>query len=145
MIWLGVRCWKDRLALVFVVDGEPPSVSFERRQPAPKATDPGEKAAWFAKAVQEAIAETGCDGVSVRVADANADQERAEAEGAVLAAAGLAGCATRRFRRQSLMKPLAVPRTSGAWQAFQKDDPFVGGLLKDQKDAAMASLAALRS
>lgn len=79
------------------------------------------------------------------MADADADQERVEAEGAVLAAAHASGCTTRRFRRQSLLKPLAVGRDAGAWKAFQKDDPFVGVLVGDEKDAAMASLAASRS
>jgi hypothetical protein len=144
-MWLGVRCWKDKLALVVVRDGSPPMVAFARRQAAPDLEDPGERAAWFARAVTEAIEETDCAGVSVRVADADADQERAEAEGAVLAAAHLAGRPTRRFRRQSLLKPLRVGREAGAWKAFQKSDPFVGGRVADEKDAAMASLAGSRS
>jgi hypothetical protein len=144
-MWLGVRCWKDKLALLAVQDGKPPTVAFARRQAVPKVEDPGERAAWFARAVTEALEETDCAGVSIRVADADPDQERVEAEGAALAAAHLAGRPTRRFRRQSLLKPLGVGREAGAWKAFQKDDPFVGRLVGDEKDAAMASLAASRS
>lgn len=144
-MWLGVRCWGDRLALVAVQDGDPPIVSFARRQAAPKVKDRGERAAWFAKAVVEALEETGCVGVSVRVADSGPDQDRVEAEGAVLAAAHNAGRATRTLRRQSLLKPLAVSREAGAWKTFQKEDPFVGSLVGDEKDAAMASLAASRT
>lgn len=144
-MWLGVRCWKEKLALVAVQDGKPPTVAFARRQAVPKIEDPGERAAWFVRAVTEAIEETDCAGVSVRVADADPDQERAEAEGAVLAAAHLAGRPTVRLRRQSLLKPLAIGREAGAWKAFQKEDAFVGTLVGDEKDAAMASLAASRS
>lgn len=144
-MWLGVRCWSDRLALVAVHDGAPPTLAFARRQPAPKGADRGARAAWFAKAVAEAIDETNCAGVSVRIADTSPDQERAEAEGAVLSAAHVAGRPTRTFRRQSLLKPLAVGREAGAWKAFQREDEFVGGLIGDEKDAAMASLAAART
>jgi hypothetical protein len=76
-MWLGVRCWRDKLALVAVQDGSPPTVAFARRQAAPDVEAPGERAAWFARAVTEAIEETDCAGVSVRLADADADQERA--------------------------------------------------------------------
>lgn len=144
-MWLGVRCWKDRIAVVAVIDGQPPTVLLERRQAAPRSEDPGERSAWFARTVREAIEETACSGVSVRVADSGPDQARAEAEGAVFAAAHLAGRPTRRFRRQSMMKPLGVPRGAGEWSAFQRDDQFIGSLVADAKDAAMASLAATRS
>jgi len=108
--WLGVRCWKDKLAMVAVEDGATPSVLFVRRHAAPTSDDPGARVAWFARTVVEAAEEAKCNGVSVRVADANPDQERAEAEGAVLSASHSAGFETRRYRRQSLLKPLGAGR-----------------------------------
>lgn len=143
-MWLGVRCWKDKIALVVVQDGATPEVVFRRRQSASTSTDPGQRLAWFAKAVTEAIEETGCDGVSVRIADSSPDQDRAEAEGAVLAASAISGKQALRYRRQSMMKPLKVDRSAGAWNSFQRSDAFIGGLIGDEKDAAMASLAAAR-
>lgn len=143
-MWLGVRCWKDKISFVAVEDGATPRVVFRRRQSAPASIDPGQRVAWFAKAVTEAIEETLCDGVSVRIADSSPDQDRAEAEGAVLAATALSGRQTLRYRRQSLMKPLRVDRFAGAWNSFQRSDEFIGSLIGDEKDAAMASLAAAR-
>lgn len=145
MAWLGVRCWKDKIALVVVAEGDPPEVEFRRRQPSPAINEPAARAGWFGKVVREALNEVECEGVSVRVADTDPDQLRAEAEGAVFAAAGAAGLPAKRFRRQSLLKPLGVERSAGAWQAFQKSDAFIGGFVGDEKDAAMASLAALRA
>lgn len=145
MSWLGVRCWKDKIAVVVVADGTPPTLTMARRQPAPTGAEPGVRAAWFANVVSEAIDETGCNGVAVRVADNDPDQARAEAEGAVLAAGASAGLPTKTFRRQSLVKPLGVPAGAGAWKQFQKDDSFVGAQVGDEKDAVMASLAAART
>jgi hypothetical protein len=146
MIWLGVRCWKDKVALVAVADSpDGPKVVLQRRQPAPRGGDAGSRAAWFARIATEAIEESGSGGVSVRIADSNPDQARVEAEGAVLAAAGQAGLPTRTFRRQSLMKPLGVGRGTGDWKRFQQEDGFVGGMVGDEKDAAMAALGAART
>lgn len=146
LIWLGVRCWKDRIALVAVRDATAhPEVVLRRRQPVPDTTDPGERAAWFAKTAAEAMGESSCGGVSVRVADSDPDQMRAEAEGAVLATANQRGLLARTMRRQSLMKPLEVPREKNAWKSFQKEDDFIGALVGDEKDAAMAALGAARS
>lgn len=144
--WLGVRCWTGRIAVAVVDDGASggPLLTFARRQPCPAALDPGARAAWFARVVTEAIDEAGAVGVAVRVADSSPDQDRAEAEGAVLAAAALSGRIGVTFRRQSLLKPLGVGRQAGAWAAFQRNDSFVGSLLGDLKDAAMASQAASR-
>lgn len=145
MVWLGVRCWKDKIAFVAVDDtGPTPIVTFKRRQPVPSTSDPGERAGWFARTASEAITETACAGVSVRVADSDPNQVRAEAEGAVLATANEAGLPTITVRRQSLMRPLGIKNTAGAWKTFQKEDAFVGGLVGDEKDAAMASLAGAR-
>jgi hypothetical protein len=145
MIWLGVRCWKAKVALVAVRETTGgPVVVFRRRQPVPKTLDAGARAGWFAKVAAEAIAESECAGVSVRIADNNPEQTRAEAEGAVLASAHSKGLPARTVRRQSLMKPLKVPSGQGAWHRFQKDDAFIGSLVGDEKDAAMASLGASR-
>lgn len=146
MSWLGVRCWRDKIALVAVHDADTgPEVTFQRRQPVPETTDPGERTGWFAKVVLEAINESRCTGVSVRIADSNPVQERAEAEGAVLAAAHENGVPTARYRRQSLTRPLGIDRAQGAWATFQRRDPFIGALVGDEKDAAMAALGAARS
>lgn len=145
MVALGVRCWKDRIALVVVEEApDGPTVRFSRRQKAPSSSDPGEVTAWFGKMTEEAIQESGATVVSVRIADTSPEQGRAHAEGAVLAAAYRAGATCKTYRRQSLMKPLGVARTTGAWDRFQKVDPFIGSLVGEEKDAAMASLAATR-
>lgn len=83
-------------------------------------------------------------GVAVRVSDTGPAQDRAEAEGAVLSVAGQRAVPAVTLRRQSLVKPLGVPRAPGAWASFQKDDSFVGSLPAKEKDAAMASLGAAR-
>ena len=143
--WLGVRCWASRIALAVAEDSpDGPVAVFVRRQPCPTGLNPGERAAWFAKVVTEAIDESGATGVAVRIADSGPDQERAEADGAVLASAALRGLTGVTLRRQSLLKPLGVPRGAGGWAAFQKSDPFIGALVGDLKDAAMASLGAAR-
>lgn len=144
MAWLGVRCWAKKIALVVVDDtGDEPQVTLKRRQPCPE-TDPGRRAAWFARMAVEALSESGSVGLAVRVADSAADQERAEAEGAVLAAAAEAGVETKRLRRQSLVKPLGVPRVAGAWRDFPRTDPFLKSLVGEERDAAMASLGGSR-
>jgi len=145
MVWLGVRCWKERIAVLAVDDGPGgPSVVFRRRQNCPKGLEPGARAAWFARVAAEAVEESGCGGVAVRIADSNCEQLRCEAEGAVLAGASAAGLRTITLRRQSLIKPLSVPKGAGSWKAFQAQDPFIGSLIGDEKDAAMASLGAAR-
>ena len=44
-MWLGVRCRKDKLALVVVRNGTPRRVAFARRQAAPDVEDLSERAA----------------------------------------------------------------------------------------------------
>lgn len=107
-------------------------------------SDPGDRAAWYAMSASEALTESGATGVAVRIADGDSDRKRSVAEGAVLAVAGAARVPTVELRRQSLMKPLGVGSGAGAWSAFQKSDAFIGSLLVDERDAAMASLGAAR-
>lgn len=145
MLWLGVRCWTNQIALVAVADAAGrPEVVFRRRQGGAGIADAGERCAWFGKMAEEALEESGAEGLAVRVADSNPDQARASAEGAVLAVAGAQGLPTMELRRQSLLKPLGAGREAGAWKAFQKEDAFIGSLVGDEKDAAMASLGAAR-
>lgn len=133
------------MSLVVVEDSATgPEVTFRRTQPCPNESDPGRRSAWFGRVVAEAMDAVDVAGVAVRVADAGPVQDRAEAEGAVLSTAGQRGVPAVTLRRQSLVKPLSVPRASGAWASFQKNDPFVGSLPAKEKDAAMASLAAAR-
>lgn len=143
-MWLGVRCWKDKIALVAVDDGDPPTIVHASRPKAPATDDPGLLAAWFGRSLTEALGEADFEGVAVRIADRDPTQERAQAEGAVLAAAAEAGLQTVTLRRQSMLKPLEVPSGRGEWAKFPKEDPFFGALVGDEKDAAMASLAATR-
>jgi len=121
-----------------------PQVAFRRSQPCPTDSDPGRRAAWFGRVVAEALDAVDVVGVAVRVSDTGPAQDRAEAEGAVLSVAGQRAVPAVTLRRQSLVKPLGVPRTPGAWASFQKDDSFVGSLPAKEKDAAMASLGAAR-
>lgn len=145
MAWLGIRCEAKSIAIVLVEDGDDgPAMTFHRFQKTPDGLQPGEQAAWFAKVVDEALDEVDVDGVALRIADQDPKLERGHAEGAVLAAVGRRHKPTQMLRRQSLVKPLGVAKGQGAWASFQRDDPFVGGLVGKYKDAAMASLGALR-
>jgi hypothetical protein len=143
---LGVRCWKDRVALV-ALDGEPggePMVVLHRRGKLPGGGSDVDRVEWVHKTVMEAIEESKATLVAVRVSDADPEQHRAEHEGvALLAAAGAQGCQGVALRRQSMLKPLKVPAGVGAWKEFPKSDPFISTFVLDEREAAMAARAAL--
>ena len=146
MAWLGVRCWKDRIALVVVEDGEPPTVLFNRRHKAPaRAEDHGPHVLWFHRMVVEAIEETKPDGVAIRIASVDPDQIRAECEGAVAVAAAQAKLPTMDLRQQRMWNPLGVADAkSTSWKAFLQIDPTISSLVGEEREAACASLAASR-
>lgn len=146
MVWLGVRCWKDRIAMVAVKDGPTPEVSFRRRQKSPARTDRyGPHVAWFYAVTLEAIEEIAPEGVVVRVANTGAEQVRSECEGAVAVAAAHSDLPVRALRQQSMWKPLGVANArSTTWSAFLKSNPLLSTLVVDEKEAACASWAASR-
>jgi hypothetical protein len=143
---LGVRCWKDKIAVVAVsgAPGGDPTVVLHRRGKLPAGVSDTDRVEWVHKMVVEAIEEAKADVVAVRVSDADPDQHRAEHEGvALLAAAGVQGCKGMTLRRQSMLKPLGVPAGAGAWKEFPKTDPFVSGFVLEEREAVMAARAAL--
>ena len=142
---LGVRCWKDKVALVAVsaAPGGDPTVVLQRRGRLPASVSDTDRVEWVHKMVVEAIEEARADVVAVRVSDADPDQHRAEHEGVALLAAGARGCRGITLRRQSMLKPLGVPSGAGAWKEFPKTDPFISGFVLDEREAAMAARAAL--
>ncbi len=144
-IVLGVRCWKDRVALV-ALSGDPgsdPTVVLHRRSKLPAGGSDADRVRWVHKVIVEAVEESKADRVAVRVSDADPDQSRAEHEGVALLAAVNKGCATMSLRRQSMLKPLGVPAGAGAWAAFPKNDPFISCFVLDEREAAMAARASL--
>jgi hypothetical protein len=144
-IVLGVRCWKDRLALV-ALSGDPgstPTIVLHRRSKLPTGGSEADRVRWVHNVVVEAIEEAKADRVAVRVSDADPDQHRAEHEGVALLAAASKRCDTVSLRRQSMRKPLGVPAGAGAWAAFPKSDPFISDFGLDERKAAMAAKAAL--
>ena len=147
MAWLGVRCWKNRIALVVIDDHtDGPRVLFRRREGAPeRGSDHGPHVAWFHRVVSEVIEEARPEGVAVRVANSDPEQVRAECEGAVAVAAAQRGLPAMSLRQQGMWKPLGLPNAKAAtWKAFQSEDSLIGSLVQEEKDAAMASLAAAR-
>jgi hypothetical protein len=144
-IVLGVRCWKDRVAIV-ALSGDPgstPTIVLHRRSKLPTGGSEADRVRWVHNVVVEAIEEAKVDRVAVRVSDADPDQHRAEHEGVALLAAADKGCEAVSLRRQSMLKPLRVPAGAGAWAAFPKNDPFISDFVLDERDAAMAAKAAL--
>lgn len=105
---LGVRCWKDRIALVALAahPGDHPDVVLHRRVKLPSGALDGERVLWVHKTVTEAIEEAGAEALAVRVSDAEADQVRAEHEGVAMFAAANRGLRVVILRRQSMLKPL---------------------------------------
>jgi hypothetical protein len=142
---LGVRCWKDRIALVALAGdpGDDPDVVLHRRAKLPSSARDAERVVWVNKTVAEAIEESGADALAVRVSDADPDQVRSEHEGIALFAAASRALPVTTLRRQSMVKPLGVRREAGAWKEFPKTDGFISGFVGDEKDAAMAARAML--
>lgn len=142
---LGVRCWKDRVALV-ALRGDPhgtPDVVLHRRANLPAGATDGDRARWVHKTVIEAIEESAANSVAVRVSDGDADQQRAEHEGVTLLAAASRGLMASDMRRQSMTSLLSVGRLKGAWAQFPKADQFISGFVVDEREAAMAAQAVL--
>ncbi|MFP5256705.1 MAG: hypothetical protein ACLGI8_12760 [Acidimicrobiia bacterium] len=147
MAWLGVRCWKDKVALAIVDNSATgPALTFDRRQQMPKGdADVGRQARWFFQVVEEALADTGADGLAICVSSGDADQTRASFEGAAAVAAGMRGVPVQLMRKQGMWKPLGLAdRKSGTWSDFMKHDALMSALVGDLKEAAAASLAAER-
>ena len=143
--WLGVRCWKDRIALVAVdEDTRGPQCVLRRRTKVPTGLDEGRRADWFHKITTEAIEECHPVGVAVRISDAGDDRVRSENDGAVLVAAAHANLPSITLGWQKMRAPLGVSKEAGAWKAFPKTDPFISGLIGDERDVAMAALASVR-
>jgi hypothetical protein len=147
MAWLGVRCWKDKVALAVVHDSESdPVLALNRREQLPNGvTDAGRQAHWFFEVVDEAIAESSADGLAICISSGDADQSRASFEGAAAVAAAARGVPVKLMRKQGMWKPLGLPDRKGAtWDRFMKQDPLMSSLVGDLKEAAAASLAAER-
>ena len=147
MAWLGVRCWKDKVALAVVDEaGAGPQVTFERRQQLPKGeSDAGRQARWFFQVVDEALAETTADGLAICVSSGDADQRRAGFDGAVAVAAAVHEVPVKLLRKQSMWKPLGLADAKGAtWTQYMRNDAVMGNLVGDLKEAAAASLAGAR-
>lgn len=147
MTWLGVRCWKDKVALAAVHDSaEGLVLVFDRRQQLPKGDpDLGRQAHWFFQVVDEALAETEVSGLAICVSSGDADQTRASFEGAAAVAAATHGVPVKLMRKQGMWKPLGLTDRKGAtWDRFLKEDRLIGQLVGDLKEAAVASLAAAR-
>jgi hypothetical protein len=147
VLWLGAGCWKDKIALAAVEDGQNScEVVFDRRESVPAGeTDIGRLASWFQCVVAEALVESHCHGLAICVSSGDADQTRAAFEGAAAAAAGNAGVPAVLMRRQSMWKPLGVRDSKTAtWNAFIKDDALFSDLVGFLKEPAAASLAAAR-
>lgn len=142
MTWLGIRCWKDKIAMAVVVDDPvEPQVGFERPHSMPKGeTDVGQQAHWFFRVVDEALTETSAAGLAIFVSSGEIDQSRAIFEGAASASAGARRVPVRLLRKQAMWKPLGIADAKGAsWSAFMKDDRLFGQLVADTKEAAAAS------
>ena len=145
MPWLGVRCWRDKIALA-LVDDDPdgPRLVRQLRDRAPATDDDGELALWFCRMTRDAIDAWQPVGIAVRISDATPEQTRALHEGAVLVAAAERGLPTQVLRRSNMVNLLDASNGPGGWTMFQRNDPFVGGLVADLRDAGMASLVASR-
>lgn len=144
-ISLGVRCWKDRIALVALdhLSAADPGVVLHRRSKLAGTSD-SDRVVWVHKIVTEAIEEAEASIMAVRISDdAHADQRRAEHDGVALHAGAARDLEVMTLRRQSMLKPLGVPSGAGAWAKFQKTDPFLTQFVADEKEAAMAARAAL--
>lgn len=143
---LGVRCWRDRLALV-ALSSDPagsPHLMLHRRVKLPGGDgSDADRIRWVHKTVVEAIEEAGAEAVAVRVSDADPEQLRTEHEGVALFAGANRGLPVATLRRQSMLKPLGVGREAGAWKAFPKRDSFVSGFVGDEQEAAMVARAML--
>lgn len=142
---LGVRCWRDKIALVVLEDasGAEPRIVLRRRSKLTVTSD-SDRVRWVHKTVTEAIEEAKATTVAVRISDAShADQRRAEHDGVALHAGAVQDIEVVTLRRQSMLKPLGVRSGAGMWVDFQKTDPFLGRFVADEKDAAMAARAAL--
>lgn len=142
---LGVRFWKDKVALV-AIDGEAgtnPVVKFHRRAKLPPKGSDAERVRWVHNTIVEALQESGADALAVRTAERDPDQHRAEHDGIALAAAANRNLDVATFRRMSMLKPLGIGRASGDWAAFPKSDPFVSEFVSDEQEAAMAARSML--
>ncbi len=62
----------------------------------------------------------------------------------MLVAAAERGLPTQVLRRSNMVNLLDASNGPGGWTMFQRNDPFVGGLVADLRDAGMASLVASR-
>lgn len=145
MTALGVRCWKDKIALVVLEDvpGSEPRIVLHRRSKLAVTSD-GDRVRWVHQAVIEAIQEGNASTVAVRISDDfHADQRRAEHEGVALHAGAALNLEVVTMRRQSMLKPLGVPPGKGMWADFQRANPFVGQFVADERDAAMAARSVL--
>jgi hypothetical protein len=142
---LGVRFWKDKVALVAIEGdaGADLTVKFHRRAKlAARATD-AERVRWVHNTIVEALDESHAGALAVRIAERDPDQLRAEHDGVTLAAAANRNLEVATFRRMSMLKPLGIGRASGDWAAFPKSDPFVSTFVGDEQEAAMAARAML--
>lgn len=147
MAWLGVRCWKDKIAMAAVDDsGAVPEVIFQRRDTIPKGeSDFGRQAQWFCRVVEEALTDCGAEGLAIYVSGGRAEQVRASFEGAAAVAGGTYGVPVRLMRRQNLWKTLGLTDFKKAtWDYFIKQDDLMSGLVGEIKEAAAVSLAAQR-
>ena len=147
MAWLGVRCWKDKVAMALVSEeSDQPRVEFSRREPSPKGqTDTGKNSYWFWQVIDEALEESSATGIAIVVSAGDADQTRAMYEGAVAAAAGARDMPVVLLRKQGMWKPLGLQDAKSAtWDSFMREDQLLGELVGDLKEAAAASLVAER-